>query len=235
MKRQKVRFLPAESLKHRFDVFGHFYSVIVAPKRVIECRSVLEIVHSESAPLLAASLAHRTPDAVLIMMNPGSSRPMTAIDNRIQRRAMHRLPVSLVPAKPDTTQYQIMRLMHFCEWKHVRILNLSDLRCSRSNEFFRQFRELETETAYEEHSIFAPQRQEELAQKLVGNVPVIRAWGVSPHLNPLIDRSLRGRPETTADKGLLKAGTTNKFLHPLPSLQSQKRAWLNRMVEQCRG
>ena len=28
-----VRFIPAEKLKHRYDVFGHFYSVEVAPAR----------------------------------------------------------------------------------------------------------------------------------------------------------------------------------------------------------
>jgi len=34
---------------------------------------------------------------------------------------------------------------------------------------------------------------------------------------------------------LLNEGTTNKFLHPLPSSQSQQVEWVNRMVEQCQG
>jgi hypothetical protein len=38
---------------------------------------------------------------------------------------------------------------------------------------------------------------------------------------------------TKAVKGLMKEGSSNKFLHPLPSLQSQKVEWVNRMVEQC--
>ena len=39
-----VQFIPARELKGKYDVFGHFYSVEVAPKKVAERRSVLEIV-----------------------------------------------------------------------------------------------------------------------------------------------------------------------------------------------
>lgn len=38
-----ARFIPAEGLKETCGVFGHFYSVELASKDVIECRSVLEI------------------------------------------------------------------------------------------------------------------------------------------------------------------------------------------------
>ena len=45
-----VQFIPAETLKSKFDVFGHFYSVQVAPQKTVECRSVLEIVESTPVP-----------------------------------------------------------------------------------------------------------------------------------------------------------------------------------------
>ena len=48
-------------------------------------------------------------------MNPGSSQPLVPVDNRIHTGAVHELRVSLVPTKPDTTQYQVMRVMHFCQ------------------------------------------------------------------------------------------------------------------------
>ena len=193
MKQPKVRFIPAEELKSTFDVFGHFYSAQVSPKRMVECRSVLEIVASDHAPKKAATLSHRKPDAVFIMMNPGSSRPLTDVHNRIHAKAIHELPISLVPTKPDTTQYQVMRLMHYCQWRHVRVLNLSDLRCSNSGDFFRQFEELEAELSFDAHSVFSDRRKAELALKLTKAVPVIRAWGVSPHLDPLVeDRSHHG-------------------------------------------
>jgi len=113
-----VKFIPAQELKSKFGVFGNFYSVQVATKRVVECRSVLEIVEADHAPKKATGLSSRKPDAIFIMMNPGSSRPLTEVNNRIHAKAIHELPISLVPTKPDTTQYQVMRIMHYCEWRH---------------------------------------------------------------------------------------------------------------------
>jgi hypothetical protein len=230
-----IEFIRAEELKRKFGVFGHFYSVQVAPKQLVECRSVLEIVESEYAPKKSAALSGRTPDAVFVMMNPGSSRPLAAVDNRIRVAAIHELAVSLVPAKPDTTQYQVMRLMHHCGWRHVRVLNLSDLRCPKSGVFFKQFRGLEEDHSFDAHSVFSDRRADELALKLLAGVPVVCAWGVSPHLDPLIDRCRAKLAGATAVRGLRKEGTTNKFLHPLPSLQSQQAEWISRMVEQCRA
>ena len=230
-----IEFIPADELKCKFSVFGHFYSVQVAPKRVVECRSVLEIVDTDHAPKKMDDLSHRKPDAVFIMMNPGSSRPLVEVNNRIHAKAIHELPISLVPTKPDTTQYQVMRIMHYCEWQHVRVLNLSDLRCSKSGEFFKQFKGLEEELSFDAHSVFSDRRKDELASKLIDGISVIRAWGVSPHLDPLIDRCLARLIKTKTVRGLMKEGATGKYLHPLPSLQTQQVEWVNRMVEQCRG
>jgi hypothetical protein len=127
-----------------------------------------------------------------------------------------------------------MRLMHFCGWRHVRVLNLSDLRCSKSGDFFKQFKRLE-EDSFDSHSIFSTRRNNELALKLTKHnaIPVIRAWGVSAELDPLIERCTSSIGKNQTVKGLLKAGTTNKYLHPLPSLQKQKLSWIDRMVRQC--
>lgn len=65
------------------------------------------------------------PDAVVIMMNPGSSAPL----------AGHGVPANegrRVPAKPDAVQYQVMRLMSATGWRHVRIVNLADVRAAKS-------------------------------------------------------------------------------------------------------
>lgn len=230
-----VRFIPAEELKNRYDVFGHFYSVEFSRNKFVECRSVLEIVEQAQTPDKMSVLAKRKPDAVFIMMNPGSSRPLVDVKNRIAADELHELPISLVPTKPDTTQYQVMRLMHHCEWRHVRVLNLSDLRCSKSGEFFKQFKGLEDEASFDSHSVFSIRRKNELALKMTTDktIAVICAWGVSAELDPLIERCTSRITKNKTIKGLLKAGTTNKFLHPLPSLQTQKMAWVNRMVEQC--
>lgn len=61
-----IEFIPADDLKSKFDVFGHFYSVQVASKRIVECRSVLEFVQSDHTPRKTAALFNRKPDAVFI-------------------------------------------------------------------------------------------------------------------------------------------------------------------------
>jgi len=232
-----VRFIPAEELKNKYDVFGHFYSVEAAPKKVVECRSVLEIVEQAEIPDETSVLSNRKPDAVFIMINHGSSRPLTDVDNRIHAKSIHELPISLVPTKPDTTQYQIKRVMLYCEWRHVRVLNLSDLRCPKSDEFFKQFKGLEGDFSFDAHSVFSGRRKNELVWILTNDnaIPVVRAWGVSPHLDPMIDRCLSKLGRARAVMGLMKEGTTNKFLHRLPSLRAQQVLWVNRMVEQCQG
>ena len=54
-----VQFIPAEKLKSRYDVFGHFYSVEVEPNKVVDCRSVLEIVEKTHAPEKMSLLSKR--------------------------------------------------------------------------------------------------------------------------------------------------------------------------------
>ena len=182
-----ARFIQATKLKDMYDVFGHFYTVEIAPEKIEECRSVLEIIEKADVPEKLSALSKRKPDAVFIMMNPGSSRPLIEVDNRIHAKAIHELSISLVPTKPDTTQYQVMRVMHYCKWRHVRVLNLSDLRCSKSGEFFKQFKRLEGEASFDSHSIFSSRRKSELALKMTTDktIAVICTWGVSAETRPI--------------------------------------------------
>lgn len=229
-----AEFISADELKQTYGVFGHFYSVVLASKEVVECRSVLEIATKARTPKDHSELSLLNPDAVFIMMNPGSSRPLVEFDNRIHARAIHKLTISLVPTKPDTTQYQVMRLMHYRQWRHVRVLNLSDLRSPKSPEFIKLFQRLESAEGFGSHSVFSDARKDELALKLPTEkkTPLVLAWGMSKKLNPLIERCLSRLPRKCAFKGLLEPGTTNKYRHPLPSLQKDKRIWLENMVRQ---
>jgi hypothetical protein len=54
----------------------------------------------------------------------------------------------------------------------------------------KQFKGLEVEFSFDAHSVFSARRKDELALKLISGIPVVRAWGLSPHLDPLIDRCL---------------------------------------------
>ncbi len=227
-------FIPAKELKLSYGVFGHFYSVELASKEVVQCRSVLEIASKSHTPSDYSELSAIRPDAVFIMMNPGSSRPLVEVNNRIRARAIHKLPISLVPTKPDTTQYQVMRLMHFREWRHVRVLNLSDLRSAKSAEFIKLFQRLEDESDFESHSVFSDARTEELSFKLPKRrkTLLVLAWGISDKLTPLIDRCMSRLPRTSKLIGLLEPGTTNKYRHPLPSLQKDQRHWVEQVLRQ---
>jgi len=227
-------FISANELKQKYGVFGHFYSVELASKEVVECRSVLEIVSKDHIPTDCSELSALRPDAVFIMMNPGSSRPLVDVNNRIRAKSIRRMQVSLVPTKPDITQYQVMRLMHFLDWRHVRVLNLSDLRSPKSAEFIKLFQRLEDESNFATHSIFSDARTDELSLKLPTNrkMPLVLAWGLSDKLNPLIDRCVSRIPRRSKFMGLLEPDTTNKYRHPLPSLQKYQRRWVDMMVRQ---
>lgn len=227
-------FVPAKQLKEKYGVFGHFYSVELASKEVVECRSVLEIVSHDQTPADHTELSALRPDAVFIMMNPGSSNPLVEVNNRISARAIQRLPISLVPTKPDTTQYQVMRVMHFRGWKHVRVLNLSDLRSPKSAEFIKTFQRLERDDEFDGHSIFSDDREEELSLKLPRNrkVLLVLAWGISDKLAPLVDRCMARLPKKRRAIGLLEQGSTNRYRHPLPSLHDDQRRWVEQIIKQ---
>ena len=227
-----LEFLPAATLKKNFDVFGHFYSIDLGAGERIHCRSVLEIVTEKDTPSPRELLLDRAADAVFIMMNPGSSLPLEAVNNFISKKEAGNLSATLVSTKPDTTQYQVMRVMHYCGWSHVRVLNLSDLRNPKGGEFVTQYRDIEERTGFTAHTLFCAERKRELQRHLKRKPqsPVVCAWGVSPGLDPLIGRCLESVSGTKGLIGLLKPETGNKYFHPLPTLQTSKMRWVENMV-----
>ncbi len=173
------------------------------------------------------------------MMNPGSSIPLEPINNAISEAGINRLAISLVPTRPDTTQYQVMRVMHYCGWDHVRVLNISDMRDPKSGNFITRYRKVEESTGFQAHSIFSGERRDELRGKLLRKpeAPIVYAWGVSADLDPLIQRCLTrisGMPDRSDFAGLLKPGTDNKYFHPLPTLQKDKMKWVNNILEKMK-
>ncbi len=229
---QLLDFLPAEALKKTFGVFGHFYSIDLSSGEQIDCRSVLEIVKKKDQPLPIDVLLERQADAIFIMMNPGSSLPLEEVNNILSEKQVGHLSRSLVLTKPDTTQYQVMRVMHYSGWSHVRVLNLSDLRNPKSGEFVARYRDVENRTGFTAHSLFSHERRDELESNLnrKDHSPIVCAWGVSPDLDPLIERCLSKVSAIPGRLGLLKPQTDNKYFHPLPTLQKAKMKWVDNMV-----
>lgn len=224
-------YIPADQLKKQFSVLGHFYNVVIGGKRVF-CRSTLEIVRNE-----AKSRVDTAPDALVVMMNPGSSQPLATVPEEVDHTALAFTRKKLVATKPDTTQYQLMRLMHYVGWNCVRVLNLSDLREASSASFVKQYLSLEEEHEYSKHSIFCSSRERELSESLrrTPDAPIISAWGTSQKLDPLIQRCTGALNAHGHFVGLRHADGFDRFLHPLPRMQTAKQAWLDDMVALVRA
>lgn len=228
-----MKFIPASELKKKYEVYGHFYSIHFPCGNSIDCRSVLEIISKDNIPDKLDTLHSYNPNCIFIMMNPGSSAPKVEVNNIIQSSKIKKLKISYVPTKPDTTQYQVMRVMKAKGWNHVRVLNLSDLRNPKSGEFITRFNVVENYKNGHIHSIFSSLRCEELEQKMnrKKGAPVVCAWGVNDGLNPLIERCLERIDGKCRRMGVCKDDESDKYYHPLPTLQRDKEAWVRKVMK----
>jgi hypothetical protein len=93
---------------------------------------------------------------------------------------------------------------------------------------------LEGESHFDSHSVFSEARTDELSLKLPKSkkTPLVLAWGISDKLTPLIDRCMSSLPRKSNLMGLLEPGTADKYRHPLPSLQKDRRRWLEMIIRQ---
>lgn len=231
-----MEFLYASALKKRFSCYGHFYTW----RRGAEahsCRSVLEIVDGKVDASEPSRLWERRADAVVVMMNPGSSRPLeggweSEVRSYPEENVKEKV---LVLTQPDNTQYQVMRVAVACGWSHVRVLNLSDLRDPKSGSFLERVHSLRDSSGGGFHSLFSVERSRECSVGLRRRLkPILVGWGQDVGLVPLAEQCmdrLDGAPVVGVDSPvhpLLNA-------HPSPMLQRMKVAWLERMIEQLVG
>ena len=215
----------AAQLLTEWAVYGRYYRARIGPgpdAPIEDLRDRLEIA-PHGWPL--AEMDAREPDLLVIMMNPGASRPLEALWDGDS-------PAGLVPAQPDRTQYQIMRLMRAAQaaglpWRHARVFNLSDLRTPKSAEMLAK---LDWYGPHDSHSLFSEGRKVECTRWFAHHAtPVLCGWGLNPDLSQWAARALRaaaGHPLLgLSDDGL-------RFRHPLPQTQSLQQQWLQAMVDQ---
>jgi len=222
-----MKFIYADELKKKFDVFGHFYDLEIGD-RVFNCRSVLEIV-SKSEEDLAAS----TPHAVIVMMNPGSSKPLSSdytpkkfSTNQIMSDSWKK---EIIPTQPDNAQYQLMRLMLLKGWQHVRILNLSDLRNGNSGNFSIEFQEAEKLDPSNPHCLTHKDRHIELRKYCSESQIVIAAWGSTEVLKESAKSFLH---DISIVRGLPLKNPWYRY--PSPYKKDQKIDWLECMYEELK-
>jgi len=183
-------FIYAEELKQRFQVKAYFYRLIMAKQQWL-CRSLLEIEYLDDA-IQCSEQERKTEgfekgyDALIIMMNPGSARPIQQDVNvpSLSRRALFDLNAQrpMITVKPDSAQYQLMRLMELRVWQRIRLINLSDLCEGNSRVFADRHKELDRFDRTHPESILHHQRRAELNAIIESVGVVIVAWGTQPVL-----------------------------------------------------
>jgi len=213
----------SHQLRERFTALGHFYELPQGRR----CRSVLELLSHERAEE-RTDAQRGLPDAVVVMMNPGSSRPLR--EDGWAGRLPSSCPKRLAPAHPDTTQYQVMRVMARMGWEHVRVINLSDLHEPKSSAFVRDYPAWDNVA----HSIFMPARRAELASELKrqDGAPIVLAWGVHPRLKPLTEMALESLRAEGRSCGMRRHD--GAYLHPLPRSQIKQLEWVDTVCAQLR-
>jgi len=223
-------FVPAEKLKQQYSCLGHFYRLVLENDREFPCRSVLGILKTDKFAGFREEIANSHSDALVIMMNPGSSHPLSPAheDGRVAASAIRTMELTqpLVPTVPDTTQYQVMRLMIVQNWDHVRVVNLSDLRNPNSVDFLQTVSRLKELPGGSVHSIFSIERKKEWNLRLSMNRgPIIAGWGQSPRLSKLVEHCVHsiGRERIV---GAQKPGHPLCFAHPSPRNHAFKLQWL---------
>jgi len=196
------------NITDNFTVKGFYYT-----NTDIKFRKYLEIKsHNTTNPNLV-------PDLMVIMMNPGSSRPLDENNNGC----------TLTPAFPDRTQNQIMKVMENTNHHYARILNLSDLRTPHSNELYMFINSDENNEIT--HSLFCPERNDELNSLFIQDVPVICGWGINTTLRPLAEQALQVIKNSLVI-GDLKRNTQWAYYHPLPPVYSKQAAWVESISNQ---
>lgn len=207
--------MSANALLAHFAVRGHFYEREVDGV-VYQLRDRLEIYeHSKDW----SEVRNGDADLVAVMMNPGGSYPL---DGGLFYED------DWCDAHPDRTQYQLMRLaLSSASIKHIRVLNLSDLRTPKSATLFAMLSKVGSW-----HSVFDEARRADL-MRLLGDpsIPVLRAWGLAPQLHPLIDVAL---PLLQAHPTLGISDDGFAYRHPLPQRHDLQQQWLHQVTEQVR-
>lgn len=230
-------------LKSKYEAWGSFYDLNVGYDNMddIPCRNQLNIInkqHYNNTKTIENLITNNDElDALFIMMNPGSSKPLNSsfkirsLDVRDISKELLTNPK--VPTKPDDTQYQAMRVMEELNWNHILILNLSDIIAAKSKSASRNEKTFEnmlkTYGKYKKHSIFSDDRNSEVKSILRRSSTVICAWGKVPFLKKLANQCIDVLKEFD-----LKIYGEWVYLcsHASPYLDKEKANWLQHIVKQ---
>lgn len=229
--------LTADMLKKIYDVRGSFYNLDHPSCAPLNCRNGLDIFtkNSYNQPLLET-----LPDALFVMMNPGSSRPWERdyeppVYKVRQIVDKGEVPYVWTKAQPDITQYQIMRVMKHMGWSYVRVSNLSDIRCPKSLVFRDTLKARSGADPGQLHCIFSENRRQELEKvlQLRTGATIVVAWGEDKWLTELATKGIRSLPGEKL-RGVQSGVSEVLYSHASPTLQRHKDRWLKGVLEAIR-
>lgn len=231
------KFIGAEELKKKYFVCGSFYNLKLDENNPLPCRNDLQILDKEFYSK-CINIANHEPDALVIMMNPGSSSPK---DKNYEIPPFNKLNLSRnllknlrVPTKPDNAQYQVMRVALKRRWKYIRVINLSDIREPKSNQFGQILKNLKNITNGKLPSIFCKDRVEEINKifnSLDANTPVILAWGTKSFLEDYAKMCLKCLPSNRKVIGIPYKKSDYLYYHASPPIQKFKEEWLSNIIK----
>jgi hypothetical protein len=196
-------------MKDIFEIRGFFYRL-----EGLNCRSYLNITRRGTSQV--------DPDLLVVMMNPGNSKPLDGMYKGEKESV----------ARPDRTIMQIMRLMDKCELSYCRILNLTDIQETRSDDLYEILSQRKTKKMT--HSIFDPRRQEDFDKLYPKDTRTVLAWGVHDALTEWAQMAL-DRIGKKKIYGLQKDGTEAAYYHPLPPSHFKQQKWINQITEQLKN
>ncbi|GAB3333254.1 hypothetical protein GCM10027429_13620 [Marivirga atlantica] len=195
-------------MRENFDITGYFYQI-----GNLKCRKYLNIKKKNTKI--------RKPDLMVVMMNPGGSKPIDGIDNGKNE----------VPTIPDQTQDQIMRVMENCEFNYARILNLSDVRITPSEAFYNILTDLKEKQI--PHSIFDNKREQDFKELFVKNIPTIFAWGVGKDLTELAKIAIK-KIGIKNPIGIEQNDRDYAYYHPLPRNNNDQIKWVDGITKRIK-
>lgn len=209
-------FQTGKKLEGIFHTEGAFYFLETAGRNQF-CRSL--------ATVCRIGTDSETVDTLLVLQNPGKSMPIDVHIAPLVIDWTEEIP--LVPAKPDPTIHQVMRLMERRHWNFVQIINLTDLRCAEFADYKERV-EFMNRNFDDRHRIFSDSRQHELAWYVENAEMVIVGWGTKPYNLEVAHDAYMTLNGIRPVEGL-RAGIQPLYYHPYPILQKKCIKWLDDM------
>ncbi|MGE6487427.1 hypothetical protein [Paenisporosarcina sp. NPDC076898] len=207
-------------LKEKYIVWGQFFQLTIAndcawmrPEARIERRQNTSTINSKK---------QRT-DAVIVMLNPGSCKPIIGSQFGEWTEAM-----------PDKTQFQLMRLMEHMSWNEIKIVNLSDVCEGNSNEFSGLLKKCKDAGVV--HSRFANDSVSEWSKVISSADRLLYGWGEKPEAKKMANAygllDLDTMLTTYGKKPIAVWHPVKGYpKHPYPWIPERCEAWLEDMVE----